>query len=92
MMTHSVAPLLVAAAAGYWVVARAQEQKGGTRKLGIYLGAAIIVLSVLMAACKLYCAVTCMRCPLGGGYGMKRMAACPITGKAMPAAPAEQSQ
>ena len=43
MMGFGVAGLLIASAAGYWVVTQAEHQKGGARKLGIYLGAAIIV-------------------------------------------------
>lgn len=94
MMGHGVSLLLISAAVGYWVVTKAQAEKGGTRKLGIYLGAAIIVVSVLGAACKIYCAVSIcsvasMACPMGGGYGMKKKLSCPMTMKSMPSASQE---
>ena len=74
MMTSGmVAPLLVSAAAGYWVLAQSEHQKGGVRKLGQYLGVAIILVSVLGTACKIYKAVTCS---MDGGH-------CPLTGMPM---------
>lgn len=79
MMTgSSVAPLLISAAAGYWVVTLSEHQKGGVRKLGQYLGVAIIVASVLGAACKIYCAAACYQqsmCPMPVMKG----AACPMS-------------
>lgn len=77
MMGHGVAVLLVSAAAGYWVLTQSEHQKAGVRKLGQYLGVAIVVLSMVGAACKIYSIVTCY----GGGMG-KVM--CPMTGKPLP--------
>ena len=76
MMGHGVAVLLVSAAAGYWVLAQSEHQKAGVRKLGQYLGLAIIVVSIVGAACKVYSLVTCYG---GMGKGM----ACPM----MPSVP-----
>ena len=64
-MGFGVAGLLIASAAGYWVVTQAEHQKGGARKLGIYLGAAIIVVSLIGVACKIYAVVACP--PMAGG-------------------------
>lgn len=74
---HGVAVLLVSAAAGYWVLAQSGGQKGGVRKLGQYLGVAIILISVVGAACKIYSIVTCY------GTGMGKSAMCPMTGMPM---------
>lgn len=71
MMVHGIAPLLVAAAAGYWVVTQAEHQKGGVRTLGQYLGVAVILVSVLGVACKLYAITT--------GQGMGDQGFCPIS-------------
>ena len=83
MMTgHSAAPLLIAAAAGYWVMTQAEHEKGGVRKLGQYLGLAIVVASIIGSACKIYYAATCANpswCPTP----MMKGSACPMS-KPMP--------
>lgn len=68
MMGYGAAGLLIAAAAGYWVLGQAEHQKGNVRRLGQYLGLAIIVVSVLGAACKIYAITTGkgMVCPVSG--------------------------
>lgn len=76
MVGHGVAVLLVSAAAGYWVLGHSEHQKGGVKKLGQYLGVAIILVSVIGAVCKIYSIVTC--------YGPGRAAMCPMTGKLLP--------
>ncbi|MBI4227429.1 MAG: hypothetical protein HY600_04025 [Candidatus Omnitrophica bacterium] len=80
-MGHGVAVLLVSAAAGYWVLGQSEHQKAGVKKLGQYLGVAIILVSVIGAACKIYSIVTCY----GGGMG--KAAVCPMTGKPLPSTP-----
>ena len=87
-MVHGVAPLLISAAAGYWVVTQAAGQKARVKKLGQILGWAIVLVSVAGAACKLYAMATCqplgkLYCPIGGKM-------CPFTGKSMPSSPSAQ--
>ncbi|MBI1952563.1 MAG: hypothetical protein HYS41_00355 [Candidatus Omnitrophica bacterium] len=53
-MTHGVSSLLIAAAAGYWVWTQAGSQKGNAKKLGQLLGVAIIAISLIGSACKIY--------------------------------------
>ena len=77
MMAHGVPALLIAAAAGYWVLGQAEHQKGSVRKLGQYLGLAIIAVSVIGAACKTYAVIQCYRagmCPAPMKMG------CPYSG------------
>ena len=80
MMTgHSVAPLLIASAAGYWVMTQAEHQKGGVRKLGQYLGLAIVVASIIGAACKIYCAAACATSSACPTPMMMKGSACPMS-------------
>lgn len=50
-MGHGLAGLLLSTVAGYWVLERAETHKGGLRKVGRLLGAAIILLSALGLIC-----------------------------------------
>ena len=80
-MGHGVSVLLISAAAGYWVLTQASHEKDRVRKLGQWLGLAIIAVSVIGATCKLYCLATgksvgSMMCPVGK--------ACPFGQKATP--------
>ncbi|MBI3318021.1 MAG: hypothetical protein HYZ90_02590 [Candidatus Omnitrophica bacterium] len=77
-MVHGVSSLLISAAAGYWVLAQSSAQRDRVKKLGQWLGLAIIVVSVVGTACKLYYATTgksmgSMLCPPGKS--------CPFTSK-----------
>lgn len=65
-MMYGVAGLLIAAAAGYWVMTLADSQKGNLKKFGQYLGLAIVVVSVLGTACKIYCLSAGQVCPMSG--------------------------
>ena len=85
MMTHGVSLLLISAAAGYWVLTMAGKEKGGVKQLGRWLGLILIVVSLLGAACKVYCLTNC---PKGKAGWMGK--ACPFTGKGMPA-PSQKS-
>lgn len=78
MMGHSVAALLVAAAAGYWVLTQSEKEKNRVKKLGQLLGFGIILISVLSAVCKIYYQIS--NCPSGPMGGMM----CPFTGKSAP--------
>ncbi len=84
-MIYGISSLLIAAAAGYWVLAQSGSQKGRVKQLGQFLGLLIIVVSVVGAGCKLYYQWNGKACPMGRG-GWKAM--CPMAGKPMaPSAP-----
>lgn len=93
-MHSGVGLLLIAAAAGYWVLTLAAGQKGKVRKLGQYLGLFILVVSVVGTGCKLYYQWTCG--PSGyykgkwkGSYHASSPwgSQCPLTQKANPEIP-----
>ena len=69
-----IAPLLATAAAGYWVLERAEHQKGRTREIGRIVAGLILVLSVAGVACRLYATAkycrASMGCPMKGYSGM----------------------
>jgi len=68
--------LLISAAAGYWVLERANREKGALKRVGQWLGAVIIVVSLVGVACRVYAVATGQGwCPWPGKLG-----ACPITG------------
>lgn len=80
-MIHGVSGLLVATAAGYWVLTNASKEKGQIKKLGQILGLIIIVVSMAGAACKVYYCVSA--CQSGGMMSGK--AACPFPFSSPPA-------
>ncbi len=83
MITHGVSPLLIAAAAGYWVLTQAQKERARIKTFGQWLGVAIIAVSVAGAACKLYWITTGK--PLGlKGLSCPAGISCPFTGKSQP--------
>lgn len=84
-MGHGVAGLLLAAAAGYWVLTLAVKEKPNLKKIGQVVGLVIIVVSLVGVACKIYCLTT--GCPTARGWMGKGGAACLFTGKAAPSAP-----
>ena len=53
-MSHGVAMLLLTSAVGYWVLERANNQKKELKAIGQFVGAAIIILSFIGVACKIY--------------------------------------
>ena len=67
-----IAPLLITAAAGYWVLERAEHEKGRVRTIGRIVAGLILVLSVAGMACKVY------TCTNGSGMGKS---GCPLMGK-----------
>lgn len=80
-MIHGVSTLLVAAAAGYWVLVQSTHQRDRVKMLGQWLGLVIIVVSVAGTACKLYTLATgksmsSMMCPAGKS--------CPFSAKQAP--------
>jgi hypothetical protein len=81
-MLHGVVGLLLTTVAGYWVLERAEGHKGQLKKVGQFLGALIIVVSVLGLACSLWCFASGKTgyCPGGMGKGWF----CPYGSKAAP--------
>ena len=78
-MVYGVSGLLIAAAAGYWVLGQSAHQRDRIKALGQWLGLAIIAVSVVGAACKLYYLTTgksvgALMCPASK--------TCPFTGRA----------
>ena len=77
---HAAAGLLIAAAAGYLVVERADKHKGSLRRIGYMVGGLIIVSSILGLAC----AISCKAGAWGyGDMGMKKSGYCPMMPKGM---------
>ncbi len=80
--------LLIASAVGYWVITLAEHQKGSTKSLGKWLGAIIVVVSLVGAACTIYCVASGKTgsCPLMMG----KWGACAAKPFACPMAPSAQ--
>ena len=57
--------LLLAATAGYWVIVQAEGRKRGLRRLGRWLGGAVIVVSLIGVLCQLACG-SAGNCPWSG--------------------------
>jgi hypothetical protein len=72
--------LLLAAVAGYWVLERAERHKGLLKRVGQWVGGAIIVVSLVGVGCRVFCAATCPP----GAMGMGAKGFCPFGFKAMP--------
>ena len=83
MVGSGAGVLLFSAAAGYWVLERAEAHKGSMRKAGRVVGWLIIVSSFVGIICRV-CYVTGL-CTLDGAGG--RGGFCPFSMKA-PAKPA----
>ena len=78
-LTHGLIGYLIASGVGYWVLTQSQKEKNNIKKVGQLLGIAIIALSVVGAACKVYCLAQMCKtgnCAMG--------VSCPFTGKAAP--------
>ena len=84
MVGHGIAPLLLAMVGGYWVVERAEREKGQIRQLGRFVGSLIIVVSLFGVACHVWALVTCPP-----GKAGKRWY-CPYPSKMAPAQPPAQ--
>ncbi|MBI2871087.1 MAG: hypothetical protein HYY14_05175 [Candidatus Omnitrophica bacterium] len=59
--------LLLAIVAGYWLLERAEQQKGGMKRLGRILGLVVIAIALIGTACKVYCISSgnYASCPVG---------------------------
>ena len=73
-MLHGAAGLLLAAAAGYWVLERAETHKKSLRRAGRFIGWVIILTGLLGGVCGLLC-------PGGKAGYWKRGGWCPLTPK-----------
>ncbi|HEY5039018.1 MAG TPA: hypothetical protein VIJ93_08120, partial [bacterium] len=51
MMTHHIVSYLIAAAVGYWVLTLAEKEKGRNKKVGKFVGWAILVVSLVGPLC-----------------------------------------
>ena len=52
-MIGATSGFLLAAASGYWVLERAEQHKRGLRRVGRWLGGAIITIALVGAACRI---------------------------------------
>jgi len=88
MIGHGIGLLLVTAAAGYWVLERAETHKGDLRRVGKVLGWLIIVSSLIGVVCRVWGYATCPP----GATGMGKQWFCPFTktSSATPLTPAEK--
>ena len=81
MMGHSIAPLILGAIGGYWVLERSVKQKSFVRIVGQFVGLALIVVSFAGMACKIACVSGGAMCDLRGGNGKKM---CPYSARKAP--------
>ena len=82
MHGSEVGTLLLSAAAGYWVLERADKRRGSLKKVGQIVGWAIIASSLIGTACKIYALAM-------GSWGYcppHKMMSCPFSSKASPPA------
>ena len=85
---HGGAILLLTLVAGYWVLERAEQRKGQLKKVGMAIGATVIVLSMLGIVCQFWC-MGGGTCPIMKGRGKMY---CPFTPKAAPELPDEDAK
>lgn len=88
MIGHGVEMLLLSTAAGYWVLERAEAHKGQLKKVGLFLGSVIIVVSLVGIVCRVWylaSAATCSDSMNKTGRGW-----CPFMSKAPSSAPNAQ--
>ena len=78
-MVSGTAGLLIAAAAGYWVFERASTRKRSVMRIGQWVGGAIMVVSLLGVACRVWYRV----CGATGWDPAHKMMYCPF----MPGSP-----
>jgi len=57
---------LLGLVAGYWVLERAETNKGNLKRLGRVIGWLVITASFIGAICRVYCVATGTMCPLDG--------------------------
>ncbi len=85
MIQGTVGTLLLAAAAGYWVLLQAKSEKKNLKRAGQYIGWIIIVISLVGMTCKVWTVALCRTglcpmksCPTHPAPGDKM---CPFTSK-----------
>ena len=69
---------LLAAAAGYWVLERAENHKRGLRRIGRWLGGAIIAVALIGATCRIIHRVTVGSYPINAPPRPRGMAPMPL--------------
>ena len=85
-MSHGVGVLLLAAVAGYWVLERAERQRGALKRVGRLVGSIVIVVSVLGVACHVWSLATGASGWYPFGTSSKGLY-CPYHGKLSPLPP-----
>ena len=83
-MLHDSGTLLLAAAAGYWVLEQAQTQKKNLKRVGRFLGWTIIVVSLVGMACRIWVAARSCSMTMSPGGRM-----CPFPSKSFSHDPAD---
>ena len=85
---HGGAVLLLTLVAGYWVLERAEQRKGQLKRVGMAIGATVIVLSMLGIVCQFWC-MGGGTCPImkGGAWKGRGMMSCPFHPKTAPELP-----
>lgn len=81
---HGVEGLLLTSIGGYWVLERSVTQKKNMKRIGQWLGGAIIIASLVGVACRVWCAASCSR-PFMGKKGY-----CPYSTPSAPVPPPAQ--
>ena len=76
---YGIGGFLLAAVGGYWVLERAETHKGDLKRIGQFLGALIIVASLVGVVCRVWSAATCQPGSMGRGWR------CPYSPKSAPA-------
>ena len=67
-MTYGVGILLLTAIGGYWVLERASAHKGNLKRIWQLVGVAIIIISFIGVACRIWYAATCPTGATGKGW------------------------
>ncbi len=92
MLHGSAGTLLLAAAAGYWVLLQAQSQKKNLKRAGKFIGWTMIVVSLVGVACRVWAITMCrtgqgaLMCPMRPKMGKSF---CPLTPKTSSSQPAD---
>lgn len=82
-MVGITAGFLLAAAVGYWVLERAENHKQGLRRVGRWVGGAIIAIAFVGAACRIIQRLTGTY-PLGTSARIRSLPALPTPPPAQP--------
>jgi hypothetical protein len=79
LMTHHIAAYLLTLAVGYWVLTLAEKEKGLNKKIGKFVGWAILIVSLVGPLCL---AASCLVCH-SRGDACSTSSSCPWSGHGM---------